>query len=140
MEATFKEIIAKTRPTSEPHAASDTIGKESLVSSEGIAGIVVGVFTGISLIILGIRWLRRWSKVRVRAPDILEINGISFSEMSTKLILPQELHSSGFAHHAQELNACMPNEMPSTIDGASHFCTVANVVRGTPGPRLPQPK
>ena len=123
MEATFKEIIAKAKSTGEPDDTPATIVRESSksgVSGGEIAGIVVGVFIGISLIILGILWLRSRSKARARGPDILEINGTSYAEMSTKLAL-QELHPYCFAHHAQELHAYMPSEMPSTInEGASH--------------------
>ena len=134
MEATFKEVIAKAR-TTWPNTTSTNTGPRdpsgtnntpdqgmngssksgARVSGGGIAGIVAGLFIGSSLIILGILWLRKRSKAIARSPEISEINGTSFAEMSTTFA-PQELHPYGFAQNAQELHAYMPNEMDATIN------------------------
>jgi len=85
------------------------------------AGIVVGVFVGIALVISGILWHLKRSKVRARGTDLPEVNSTSLVEMST-MLSPKELHSYT---HAQELHAYMPNEMASTNDeghtGTSHY-------------------
>jgi len=149
MEATFKDIIAKIKPTngttgtnsttastSPPSGdISDSVAKERSILGGEIAGIVVGAFVGISLIVLGILCLLKRLKARVRGTDPSRPDGHPPAEMPTPLapqaipisssiittemptpLVPQELHPHGLVPHAQELHAYMPNEMASAID------------------------
>ena len=117
LEATFRDIIAKNKltngtSTSDPDTTSGTRVKEGSrigVSGGAIAGIVVGVFVGISLIVWGTRRFRKqWN-----GSGLIEVNGATpLAEISTTLP-PGELHAHS---SAQELSAYMPNEMASRID------------------------
>jgi len=124
IEATFKDIITKigatstkTGPNGPTATPGSTVkkGSKSKVSSRAIAGVVVGAFVGISLVFLGIWGLRKRSRARARRAGLPGSDGISPAETSTTLP-PGELHSYGFAPHAQELHAYMPNEMASSSD------------------------
>ena len=125
MEATFKDIIAKTTPTNSTNSTSrapdsilDTTVEESSksgVSGGTIAGTVVGAFVGISLIILGTRWLRKRSIAGREVTATQEVDSAPLTEMPTKLV-PQELHTYGSAHYAHELHGYLPSEMATAPD------------------------
>jgi len=133
IEATFKDIITKTKlnnGTTNTNTTSTSTGSngstatpdstvkkgsKSKVSSEVIAGVVVGAFIGISLVFLGVWGLRKRSRARARRAGLPGSDGISPAEMSAALP-PGELHSYGFAPHPQELHAYMPDEMASSRD------------------------
>ena len=112
MEDTFEEIIKKTKQTN-----STRTNTESGVSGGAIAGIVVGVLVGISLISLGILWLRKQSKARARGESLPGSNDNPLAEMPSPLP-PGELHSNDFSPPAQELDAHTPSEIASTNNGA----------------------
>ena len=141
MQATFTEIIKKTKQTNSTSTntnststntnrtstntdstRTNTENSKNGVSGGTIVGIVVGALVGISLISLGILWLRKRSKARTQG--LPGSNNNPLAEMPSPFP-PGELHQYEFSPPAQELHAYMPNEMASPNDevhtGASYY-------------------
>lgn len=105
METKFGYTIKK------PYSTEPATSKSG-VPGGAIAGIVVGAFTGISVIFLGILWLRvRW-RAGARSTTLPGSTEFPLTEIATKLA-PGELPPHDSAPLAQELLAYIPNEMAS---------------------------
>ena len=110
------ELVAPTSVYADDIGTSTDMSEssENGVSGRAITGIIVGALVGMSLIILGVLWLRKQSKARTQSEDLPGSNGNPLEMSST--MPPGELHPYGFSPHAQELPAYMPSELASSND------------------------